>query len=73
MYVKKEEEYIRRNIAGANSFQAKGKRKRHNAYANLHQCTTCNGHHNSARSSSHGESKTDLTRALRHRHRHERV
>ena len=27
-YVKKEEEYIRRNIAGVNSFQAKGKRKR---------------------------------------------
>jgi ATP-binding cassette, subfamily F, member 3 len=27
-YVKKEEEYIRRNLAGANSFQAKGKRKR---------------------------------------------
>ena len=27
-YVKKEEEYIRRNLAGVNSFQAKGKRKR---------------------------------------------
>ena len=27
-YVKKEQEYIRRNIAGVNSFQAKGKRKR---------------------------------------------
>jgi len=27
-YVKKEEEYIKRNIAGVNSFQAKGKRKR---------------------------------------------
>ncbi len=27
-FVKKEEEYIRRNIAGQNSFQAKGKRKR---------------------------------------------
>ncbi|MBC7673797.1 MAG: ABC-F family ATP-binding cassette domain-containing protein [Polaromonas sp.] len=27
-YVKKEEEYIRRNMAGVNSFQAKGKRKR---------------------------------------------
>jgi len=27
-YVKKEEEYIMRNIAGVNSFQAKGKRKR---------------------------------------------
>jgi ATP-binding cassette subfamily F protein 3 len=27
-FVKKEEEYIRRNIAGVNSFQAKGKRKR---------------------------------------------
>ncbi len=27
-YVKKEEEYIRRNIAGVNSFQARGKRKR---------------------------------------------
>ena len=27
-YVKKEEDYIRRNIAGVNSFQAKGKRKR---------------------------------------------
>ncbi len=27
-FVKKEEEYIRRNLAGVNSFQAKGKRKR---------------------------------------------
>ena len=27
-YVEKEAEYIRRNIAGVNSFQAKGKRKR---------------------------------------------
>ncbi len=27
-YVRKEEEYIRRNLAGVNSFQAKGKRKR---------------------------------------------
>lgn len=27
-YVKKEEDYIRRNLAGVNSFQAKGKRKR---------------------------------------------
>jgi ATP-binding cassette subfamily F protein 3 len=27
-YVEKEEEYIRRNLAGVNSFQAKGKRKR---------------------------------------------